>query len=489
MSAPHQPTVPLLPAAPEGQNTFRGSGVRARLILLVVVAVVLFSFGAGQVLIQIQRGALFDEARQRAAALLETLAVPCALALSLNDLEMLDGYLEELSMGGGRHLGLVQAAMLDPEGRIIALSGRGNLQTAKNEPAVQHGEGFQQRANQADRPLWWQHTSSDGTTLLDVSMPTVSGLRWGTLVATFDLRHVDERLAHTKQLVLLSAALIAAALMLLLYIGVSRLVLQPISALGLAARSIRTGDFTTRVILKDRDEFGQLAETFNAMAEELESYTSNLEKRVAERTAEVETKNQQLEAVNRQLEVAVDELDRLARTDALTGMFNRRAFEERLNFEVRRSQRSQYALSLLIVDLDLFKSVNDTYGHPSGDLVLQRLSTLLESNLRTTDLLARLGGEEFAILLIDTASDAAMIVAEKLRKAVEETRFEDVQGGQIAGVTISAGLASFPTHAEDVDTLCQRADSALYVAKNNGRNRVDIWQPDLPAAANGPTSG
>ncbi|MEC9072905.1 MAG: diguanylate cyclase, partial [Myxococcota bacterium] len=248
-------------------------------------------------------------------------------------------------------------------------------------------------------------------------------------------------------------------------------------------------DFTTRVALKDRDEFGQLAETFNAMAEELESYTSDLEKRVAERTAEVETKNRQLEAVNRQLEAAVDELDRLARTDALTGMFNRRAFEERLNFEVRRSQRSKYALSLLIVDLDLFKSVNDTYGHPSGDLVLQRLSGLLETNLRTTDLLARLGGEEFAILLIDTASEDALLVAEKLRKAVEDTRFEDVQGQHITGVTISAGLASFPNHAEDVDTLCQRADSALYMAKNNGRNRVDVWRPELSAAANDPSSG
>lgn len=162
---------------------------------------------------------------------------------------------------------------------------------------------------------------------------------------------------------------------------------------------------------------------------------------------------------------------RLAVTDPLTGAFNRRTFLELASKEIARSQRMQTAMSLLMLDLDHFKLINDKYGHPAGDEVLRRVVDALQTCLRREDLLVRYGGEEFSILLPNVSLDQAMLLAERARQAVEKLVIT-IQGRNVA-VTISLGAAALRRGPEDnIKLLVARADEALYSAKKAGRNRV-----------------
>lgn len=160
------------------------------------------------------------------------------------------------------------------------------------------------------------------------------------------------------------------------------------------------------------------------------------------------------------------ELQRLASTDALTGLFNRRKFNEELHNEIARAKRYGVQLTLIIFDIDHFKRINDHYGHQVGDSVLQSLATLVLNNIRDTDVLARWGGEEFTILISDNETIAPNTLAEKLREVIAENRFAEV-----GTVTCSFGVAEYKT-GEDIKAFIKRADVNLYRAKAEGRNRV-----------------
>ncbi|MCW9040170.1 MAG: GGDEF domain-containing protein [Rhodospirillales bacterium] len=159
-----------------------------------------------------------------------------------------------------------------------------------------------------------------------------------------------------------------------------------------------------------------------------------------------------------------------ASTDSLTGIMNRRRFSEVAAEEMLRAARYKHPLSLLVFDLDHFKKINDTYGHAVGDSVLKRVVSLSIPVLRGADIIARYGGEEFTVLLPETGMDGAVKMAERLRKAIEEARF-DVGAGS-ARVTISVGVAQMGGDDFDVDTILEKADKALYTAKSDGRNLV-----------------
>lgn len=182
--------------------------------------------------------------------------------------------------------------------------------------------------------------------------------------------------------------------------------------------------------------------------------------------------------LTRQLAIAIDKVllfeftREMSLTDELTGIYNRRYFAQRYEREVQRAARYNHSISVVMLDIDKFKHYNDTNGHLKGDQVISRVAALLESELRKTDILARYGGEEFVIILPETGSKQARIVAEKLRRRIESEDFagqESQPGGQ---VTISLGLASFPEDASTSEILLQLADEALYAAKESGRNRV-----------------
>lgn len=161
--------------------------------------------------------------------------------------------------------------------------------------------------------------------------------------------------------------------------------------------------------------------------------------------------------------------------DDLIGINNRRHFQHMLQMEWKRSMRFNRSLSLIMIDADHFKSYNDTFGHLQGDKVLKQIGKLLMRNLREVDTVARFGGEEFVLLLPDTDKRGAIAVAEKVRALVEACRFFDDNKNETARMSISAGVATYPDDVSEMDDLIDRADIALYKAKELGRNRVECF--------------
>jgi diguanylate cyclase (GGDEF)-like protein len=175
---------------------------------------------------------------------------------------------------------------------------------------------------------------------------------------------------------------------------------------------------------------------------------------------------QQSEAKNAAL---LEQLERQAMSDSLTGLPNRRAFEMEASRIVARAKRSGNAITVGIADIDHFKKVNDQYGHPVGDEVLNAISAVLSQASRASDFVARIGGEEFGLLFPDARPDTALAVAERMRRAVEAFPIK-TSGGIELRITISIGLASYSGALTDA---LSKADKALYEAKNKGRNRVE----------------
>lgn len=172
-----------------------------------------------------------------------------------------------------------------------------------------------------------------------------------------------------------------------------------------------------------------------------------------------------------------NEVQQLAITDPLTRLFNRRKFEELSTNEFERSYRYKHPLCILMIDLDQFKQVNDTFGHIVGDQVISGLASLCRNGLRSNDLLARYGGEEFIILLPETTAEKAMNTAERLREECVQTEFSTNQGN--ISISISVGVAEISPDCASVETLIDRADQALYVSKHKGRNTCTLWTKEL----------
>jgi diguanylate cyclase (GGDEF)-like protein len=170
-------------------------------------------------------------------------------------------------------------------------------------------------------------------------------------------------------------------------------------------------------------------------------------------------------------------MELLASTDGLTMLYNHRTFQEQLAKEVERSRRYQRPLSLLLMDIDHFKTFNDTYGHPVGDLVLQEISKCISQSIRVNDIAARYGGEEFAVIIPETAGEGAMIIAERVRRTVEQRTIVSLD--KQLNVTISLGCAVMPIHATAQQPLIDASDKALYFSKEHGRNKATLFAPEM----------
>ena len=181
------------------------------------------------------------------------------------------------------------------------------------------------------------------------------------------------------------------------------------------------------------------------------------------------------------LNEAVEELKELATKDSLTGIGNRRFFNEYLEKEWKRAQRDKYPFSLVMIDLDFFKFYNDAYGHQKGDDCLKEVAKAIEGAMkRPADLAARFGGEEFALLLPETSSKGAMRLSEGLRKSIFDLNLEHKNNPNGSRVTVSMGVATMIVDTgADFKNLISKADKALYAAKNNGRNQVSQFNEGM----------
>ena len=246
--------------------------------------------------------------------------------------------------------------------------------------------------------------------------------------------------AQSRFLMIIGAAICFGLISALIgAVWLARSVLVPLREFEKGMTHFANDNLSYRLVLNNQDELGQLAREFNAMAERLMSNQHKLEE--------------------------------LSVRDGLTGLYNRREFEKRLNEEVHRARRYDEVLTVLMLDVDHFKDVNDRYGHQTGDEALVTVADLIRLNVRPVDVTCRYGGEELAVILPETDANGARIVAERIRGNIAESLITTLQGYTIH-VTVSIGLATFPRDGDTGTGLVSAADQALYAAKQDGRNLV-----------------
>jgi diguanylate cyclase (GGDEF)-like protein len=280
-------------------------------------------------------------------------------------------------------------------------------------------------------------------------------------VASAAAQAADVRAAGMSALVTaILLTLAGVAVMLRFYVG--GYLIRRLSWISDAMLSIAAGRYDTPLPPDGPDELGRLGRALR----KFRNVAMSSEKRETDlRTANFKA-NEALAA----LEAAQKDLMRQARTDYLTGVANRQHFMETAERIWERTQRRGGVLSVLMIDIDHFKRVNDTYGHLAGDEVLREFAVVCNDVLRPTDMLGRLGGEEFAVILPDADLRGALEAAERLRAAVAEK--EVAVDGAAVGVTVSIGAAELRSNADRLDAALARADAALYAAKQEGRNRT-----------------
>jgi diguanylate cyclase (GGDEF)-like protein len=224
--------------------------------------------------------------------------------------------------------------------------------------------------------------------------------------------------------------------------GAEWFMLRNVRALLRAADRMRAGDLNARTGVRyGGEELSQLAQAFDDMAGALQQREQWLHEQ--------------------------------AISDPLTGLYNRRYLSEFLPRELARARRSATPVAVILIDLDHFKRINDSFGHEAGDVVLTAIGNLLKAKVRGSDIACRYGGEEFALVLPATGADAAERRAEDIRLAIADLRLSHAEK-RLGKITASLGIALFPDHAEDTDSILRAADVALYAAKGAGRNRVIV---------------
>jgi len=252
----------------------------------------------------------------------------------------------------------------------------------------------------------------------------------------------------------MSTVIIIIIVMILVSLFASRYLTNPLRKVVLSVQDIAAHKYSSRVIVERDDELSIVGDAVNNMADQIQHHTENLEKLIHDRT--------------KQLQQTLEEVKILSITDGLTGLFNKKHFEEVLKKEIARSARNDIEFSLIFFDLDHFKNVNDTYGHKKGDNVLIQVGRIIQKTIREIDLGARWGGEEFIIILPSTTSEGAFKLAEKLRTVMENTPYEGMES-----VTGSFGCTVWVKNDDEI-TIVQRCDKALYSSKSNGRNCTTI---------------
>ena len=231
--------------------------------------------------------------------------------------------------------------------------------------------------------------------------------------------------------------LLGVITLIIIYIAIYKKVLQPIKSLTKTILDYQEGKHVSDSIKHYNDEIGTMIEHFYAM--------------------------------KKKQDLAYKDMESLASIDGLTGVMNKRVFTEVSEEILKLSNRNNKELSILMLDIDFFKKVNDTYGHMIGDEILKHLVHTVKNALRESDIFARFGGEEFIILLLETDENSTLLKAEKIRRVVKETAY--VENAYNIVINISIGVAYKKDEAKIID-LINRADEALYMSKNNGRNQV-----------------
>jgi len=258
------------------------------------------------------------------------------------------------------------------------------------------------------------------------------------------VEQVEQTYLLKDKLLLLSVTLMVTAVILILLVGtaLSRSIMGPLNHLLEGAVRFGRGELDYRVPVLNNDGLTNLSTAINAMAQHLEESRCVLEE--------------------------------MSRRDGLTGLLDKREFERSLNRNIDRYRRYGQPFCLIMLDLDHFKKINDSHGHPVGDEVLKSVARVVTNETRDVDIAARYGGEELVVILSSTTLPSARVIAERIRASVSSLRVGGMAAKSLE-ITVSAGIASFPDHADNSEDLIAHADRALYEAKAAGRNQVKAY--------------
>ncbi len=334
--------------------------------------------------------------------------------------------------------------VIDRDGRMMASSRHtAPVSGAKVLKGLPVGRLFQQPSQPMD------YSSADGAAVIG-TLQIVPALQWG-VVAQMDKTRAFARVERLQKLTISLVLALLAGLGLCAYL-LGLTIVRPLRRLSEGAEQVASGNLEVDLPVRSRSEVGFLTQVFNHMV------------------ARLRRSREELDSVNQMLKEKNRALHQLSITDDLTGLYNRKHLMETLSSEVIRSGRHRHPFTLLIIDIDHFKQVNDTHGHQSGDEVLCRLAAVFRETIRDCDYVARYGGEEFIILLTEIEPQLSLDAAERIRKRTAQETIHS--GGESISVSVSIGAAFFPGDGDTPQTLIQKADRALYAAKESGRNRV-----------------
>ena len=300
---------------------------------------------------------------------------------------------------------------------------------------------------------------------------------------------IYEDLLNAERLDLyLSAGVALGCVLLATVLGfrVANKVVTGLKNLHQGVERVARGDYSASNFAPSMDEIGVLAKAFNTMSKELDAsraelviYQRDLEDRVIARTSELHSANVLLQSEIKERKAAAERIQYLAYYDSLTGLPNRRMFGELLSRSISNARRHETPLAVLFIDLDRFKTINDTLGHEAGDSLLKEVAKRLKSSLRENDIVARLGGDEFVVLLPEITEEShASAVAHKILTTIGRPL---VLLGQEFRITASVGITTYPKDGSDEPSLMKNADVAMYQAKAEGKNNFQFYSEELNA--------
>jgi diguanylate cyclase (GGDEF)-like protein len=335
-----------------------------------------------------------------------------------------------------------EVLLLDPDGRILASSRTDEGKLKQLDSSVLRRLQAQPDASLVFRGM--THQEVIGLAGVFENLPV-------TIVAERDRAEVYGAWVDLRNMFLaLVGALVVVVAAVAFQMG--RSIVRPLQQLIDAADRIAGGDLEVRLAATQRDELGHLTQVFNQMTD-----------RLRHSHGEIMAANQAMQQQNQVLET-------LSITDSLTGLYNRSKLDTILSDELARFKRTQREFTLLMMDIDYFKTLNDTYGHVTGDEILAAVARILIQSIRSIDYAARYGGDEFIIILVETSMDQALKTAERIRSQVENLRYS--ANDSIIAVTVSIGVVQCQSGDMTPTAVFARADDALYEAKHAGRNRA-----------------
>ncbi|MCG6871739.1 MAG: diguanylate cyclase [Gammaproteobacteria bacterium] len=418
------------PKGPEFAGIFR-FGVRQKVILVLVLVLIGAMSLSGWLLYRSQRAQVEQEILHNSEVIMDYVSKSLAFSVVGYDYHTIQLHLEQLIAFED----IVYAQVLSPKGNVMAEVGA----RPHNEP---------------------------GAELIGTDI-VLNGEAIGRLALGISNTRIIEKLDVQRDQLITRELLIIVLIAIGEFVALSWIIIRPVTRIsrGMTATVNESGTIDQGIQIDSHDEFGDMASRFNLLRDRLNDANARLQSRIQMADRKLEDTNQELLRAN-------EELKRIALTDGLTGLFNRRHFESLLRSEVQSSLRYGDSYSLILLDLDHFKEVNDRFGHDVGDDVLRQVATLIQDIVRNTDVVCRIGGEEFVVLCRHADRAAAVAAAEKIRARLEATHLQTAAGD--VRLTTSAGVATIPDPGtqQDAREFLKNADRALYRSKKQGRNRV-----------------